>query len=384
MITAEAINRIMRFHGDGLPVVSLYVPVNPAGGRTEIRSRVDSLVDDKLEPLAKDHSTGHDWRLSLRGDIQRIKERPARAHLPPRGTAIFSCSGRGFYEEVPLPRPVRDRAVVDDTPFVRPMLAILDEYHRSLVLVINEESARVWEHYLDDMQELTRVRDRVLRKPNYAGALGIEYHVRNKEDELVKKHYRHVVGMLDELARTSGFDLLIIGGHDYEVPVFLEFLTRDLRERVAGTFTIDPSTAPLAEIRANADSIVERYEREADLRLLAEILDRYEAGGFATVGLENCLWAGSVAAIQTLLVQEGATIPGVVCDQSGWLALEGDTCPLGGNPARHTPDVIDELVEAVIDEGGSIHHLDGDIKLSEYKTVAALRFPLPPKDPPSS
>jgi peptide chain release factor subunit 1 len=386
MISAETINRIMRFHGDGLPVVSLYLPVNPAGGLTEVRSRIDSLVDDQLEPLARDDSTEHDWRLSLRGDIQRIKERLGETHLPPRGTAIFSCSARDFYEEVPLPRPVRDRAVVDDTPYVRPMLAVLDECDRSCVVVIDEKSARVWEHYLDDMQELTKVRDRVLRKPNYAGALGTEYRVRNKQDELIKKHYRHVSGILDELVRTSRFDLLIVGGHDHEVPVFLEFLPHDLRERVAGTFTIDPnpSAAPLAEIRASVDSIVERYEREAGRRLLAEVLDRYEAGGFATAGLDNCLWAASVAAIQTLLVREGAAVPGVVCDQSGWLALQGDTCPLSGDPTRPTPDVINDLVQAVIDEGGSIRHIEGDTKLDEYKVAAALRFPLPPKDAPSS
>jgi len=85
-----------------------------------------------------------------------------------------------------------------------------------------------------------------------------------------------------------------------------------------------------------------------------------------------------VAAIQTLLVEEGAVVPGVVCDQSGWLALAGDTCPLSENPTRHTPDVINELVEAVIDEGGSIQHIEADTGLKQYTVAATLRFPLPP------
>jgi peptide chain release factor subunit 1 len=117
--------------------------------------------------------------------------------------------------------------------------------------------------------------------------------VRNKADELSKRHYRRVVEILDELFRTGGYDLLIIGGHDYEIPAFLEFLTHGLRDRVAGSFSIDPATAPLAEIRANADSIVERYERAKEQRLVAEVLDRFAAGGLATAGLAACLWAGS-------------------------------------------------------------------------------------------
>jgi peptide chain release factor subunit 1 len=85
-----------------------------------------------------------------------------------------------------------------------------------------------------------------------------------------------------------------------------------------------------------------------------------------------------VAAIKTLLVLQGAIAPGVVCDESGWLAAAGDICPVCGNPTRRTPDVIDELVAIVIDDGGSVRHVEADTKLSEYLVAAELRFPLPP------
>jgi len=376
MIAAETINRIIQFQGDGLPVVSLYVPVGLGVSRREVHSRVTSLVD-RLEPLAKDRSGEHERRMSLRADIERIKERLGEERWQPGTTAIFSCSARGLYEEISLPRRVRDRIVVDETAFARPMLAVLDEYHRSCVVAIDKASAQVWELYLDEMRDLTRVRDRVLRKRDYAAGLA-EDRVRNKADELSKRHYRRVVETLDELLRVGGYDLLIIGGHDYEVPAFLDFLTHDLRGRVAGSFSIDPTTAPLAEVRANADSIVQRYERAEEQRLVAEVLERSAAGGLAAVGLGLCLWAGSAAAIQKLLVQEGATAPGVVCDQSGWLALDGSTCPVCGNPTRRAPDVIDELVEAVIAEGGSINHVKADTELKDRTLAATLRFPLPP------
>ena len=84
-----------------------------------------------------------------------------------------------------------------------------------------------------------------------------------------------------------------------------------------------------------------------------------------------------MAAIERLLVEEGATVPGVVCDESGWRALAGDTCPICGSPTRRTPDVIDELVEAVIGENGLTRHVATDAGLSEYIVAAELRFPLP-------
>jgi peptide chain release factor subunit 1 len=96
------------------------------------------------------------------------------------------------------------------------------------------------------------------------------------------------------------------------------------------------------------------------------------------VGLEPCLAGGSVAAIRTLLVHDGAIAPGVVCDASGWLGTTADACPLCGRPTRSTPGVIDELVEAVIDEGGSIQYVQADTILRDRLTAAWLRFGLPP------
>jgi peptide chain release factor subunit 1 len=60
------------------------------------------------------------------------------------------------------------------------------------------------------------------------------------------------------------------------------------------------------------------------------------------------------------------------------MAAAGDRCPVCGNPLRTTPDVIDELVQSVIDEGGSVDHVVAETPLREHLTAATLRFPLPP------
>jgi peptide chain release factor subunit 1 len=375
MIPAETVNRIVRFHGNGLPVVSLYGRIDPGASPREVHTRMLSLLD-QISPLAKDQALGHQSRMSVRADIERIKGALGTDRWPPGAVAIFSCSGRDLYEEIPLPRQVREQVIVDATPFVRPMLAVLGEYHRACVLVIDKASARVWEIDQDEMHEVSTVRDPVLRKPDYAPGL-VEDRVRNKAEELGKRHFRRVVKLLEELLRTDGYEIVVIGGHDYEMPEFLQFLPVELRDRVAGTFSADPATAPLAEIKKSARSILERYEREQEQRLISGVLEKAAMGGPAALGLESCLQAGSVAAVNTLLVQEGAIAPGVVCDESGWLATSGDTCPVCGNPTRRTPDVIDELVTVVIDEGGSTRQIEAGTKLSEYLVAAELRFPLP-------
>ena len=159
MITAETVNRILSFHGDGLPVVSLYGRIDPGASPREVHARMMSLLD-QVRPLAKDHELEHQSRLSVRDDIERIRAALDSRRWPPGAVAIFSCSGRDLYEEVPLPRRVREQVVVDATPFARPMLAVLSEYHRACVLVINKASARVWEVDQDEMREVSPSRTR--------------------------------------------------------------------------------------------------------------------------------------------------------------------------------------------------------------------------------
>lgn len=378
MLTAETVDRIVRFDGRGLPVSCLYAHVDAdPGHREDLHARVTSMLD-KINPLAKNESVEHDARLSIRADIDRIKESLAQERWSPGSIAIFACSGRNLYEEIPLPRRVRDEVVADAMPHVRPMLTVLDEFHRTCIVVVDKASARIWEIYQDELREIGKVRDRALRKPNYAAGR-VEERVRNKADELTKRHYRNVVQLLDQLFRAEDFDLLVIGGHDYEVPAFTDFLPRDMRSLVAGTFSIDPAEPLLAEVRANADAILRDFERAEEQEYVTDIFKNVATGGLATAGLDGCLWAGSIAAVDTLLALDGAVMPGVVCDKSGWLACSGDTCPLCDGPTRSTPDVIDELAQEVIAEGGSVKHIADDERLAEFLVAASIRFPLPPQ-----
>jgi peptide chain release factor subunit 1 len=377
MITAETVNRIVRFQADGLPVVSLYCRIDPGASPREVHTRVDSLLD-QIRSLAKDHDLDHRSRLSVRTDIERIKEALGSERWPPGTVAIFSCSGRDLYEEIPMPRRMREQVMVDATPLARPMLAVVGEYCRACVLVVDRTSAPVWEMYQDEMREVSTVTDPLRRAGNTGSRT--EDRVQNRVDEQSKRHFRRVAGVIDQLLHTDGYDVLVVGGHEYELPEFLRFLTHELRGRVAGTFCADPAATPVAEIRSSAEGIVRRYQRGQDERLVNEVLELAAASGAAALGPQDCLWAGSMAAIDTLLMRDGTTVPGVVCDESRWLAASGDLCPVCSGPTRHTPDVLDELAAAVIETGGSARQIAADLMPAEYLAAAKLRFPPPPPE----
>jgi peptide subunit release factor 1 (eRF1) len=374
MITAETVNTIVRFQADGLPVVSLFCRVEPGESQRELRARVDSLLD-QIRPLAKNRDLDHRRRLSVRADIKRIKNATGSEHWPPGTVAIFSCSGRDLYEEIPLPRQTREQVMVGRRPLVRPMLAVLGEYCRACVVVLDRESARVWELYQDEMREVETVADPL----HQAGSAETrpEDRIQNRVDEQTKRHFRRVAGMVGKVLRTGGYDVLLVGGHEHELPGFFRLLPHELRGRVAGTFSADPAATPVAEIRGRAEGIVRQYERGRDERLVDQVLELAAAGGPAAIGLQDCLRASSMSAIDTLLVRDGAAVPGVVCDDSRWLATSGDVCPVCRSPTRHAPDILDELAADVIGADGSARQIAADLMSEEYLAAAKLRFPLP-------
>jgi peptide chain release factor subunit 1 len=376
MIETDTIDRVVQARGEGLPLVSLYVRIDPTARRS-LESQLTALLD-QIRPLAFDDAVDHHSRISLRNDISRIREAARSRRWKPGAVGIFSCSGRGLFEEVQLPRAVRDRVVVDETPWIRPMLGVLDEYHRTGLLIVDKKTAQLWEVYQDEMHPVASIEDPALRQPNHAAG-NSERNVHNRAQVLLNRHYRRVVEVLDQLVRTKGFEVLLVGGRDHEVPGFVDFLPPDLRERMFATFTVDPGTATAGDLRRIAATLIERYERDEERRLVGEILETTAAGGRAVAGLEPCLWAGSMAAIESLVVQEGATVPGVVCDQSAWFGLSGRVCALCGAPTRRVPDVIDELVTSVIENGGAVEHVEAQTGLPEHILAAKLRFPLPPQ-----
>jgi peptide subunit release factor 1 (eRF1) len=332
MTDAERLRRILAFRAHGYPVVSVYlgIPGDP-GQRPDPGTRVDNLLH-QIRPLARDGSLRRAARMSIRADLDRIEAAARRGRWRPGAVAVFACSGRDLFEEVALPRSVRDRIMVDAAPWVRPMTAVLDGYPRCAFVLADRGPARVWELWRGDLREC-------------AG-----------DDDL------------------AGFDVLVVGGR--EPASFAAALPGEVGRRVAATVTVDPATTTVDDVRRYAELAAENYDRGRQQSRVAEVFDAPADSGRTALGLTQCLRAGSVGAVRALVVEDDTTAAGVVCEACGWLGLAGDTCAACGCPVRRSADVIDELVESVIDQGGSVRRIGVSTRLAGWVAAATLRFPL--------
>jgi peptide chain release factor subunit 1 len=104
---------------------------------------------------------------------------------------------------------------------------------------------------------------------------------------LAKRHHRAVAERLGEKARRHEFDIVAVGGHEHELPEFLDHLATTVWELVAGTFAVHSREDDLGRIRRSTEQVVPRYEEAEEQRLVAETLERSAAGGRAVVGLRD-------------------------------------------------------------------------------------------------
>ena len=166
----EVIDRLIRFRSPDALVLSVYINVPPVPGEVQgARASLHTLIKPALE-LVKSGDLDHQARESLRSDVDRVRGLEGRlSSLEGKALGVFSCTKAGLWEEVTLPRRVRDRVVIDVAPYVRPLVAVLAEFPHYCVVVIDRTHTWLYRLHMGRIEEIEKVTDQELRKPDSAG-----------------------------------------------------------------------------------------------------------------------------------------------------------------------------------------------------------------------
>ena len=373
----------MRLRAAGPAVVSLYaaVPLGP----DELRGMVAHI--DKLLGSMETTATADDAHQRRPGQAAQRGQRPDPADIAAirsafsahaqewlgKTVAAFACRQLGLFEITLLPAGIGELAVAASRPYVRPMLAVLQRSPAYIVTVIDRRNAWLFRVSAEGIETVGQLEEDGIRKPRFAGWYGLEEHrVHERITQLTRHHYRRTAAALDQAVNPRSGDLLVLGGHRDEVAWFLSVLPAPLRARFAGSFVVDPHTMTPAQVHRLADGVVARWEETRERRMAAETSGL--AGDESARGLEACVAAANQRAVRLLTVPDALRLPGSACDHCDALAVHEAECPVCGAAMGAVPDIVEELVVRVIEEGGNVQF----IRDAGAEMIAArLRFPLP-------
>jgi len=313
----------------------------------DYETQLEHLVREAREKAA---GFGPEAVRSVAADLDRITAWVRggfdRSHV--RGLAFFACSADGWFEVVESPLPTSNEIVVNHTPHVRPLEAILQAYERFAVVLVDRQRARLFRFDLGELTEHTEVFDAVPRGGDQAGhpARGSRgANVARHGEEVAHRHLKHAADVTFSELRERPVDHVILGGPHEVVVEFEGLLHPWVRDRVVDRLVI-PATAGPDEVRQAALAVEEAVTRRRGAALVDRLRDAIGAGGAGVAGLEATLAALVERRVDLLLVSDGYATEGWRCRSCRYLGPRGRRCPV----CAKSMDLVDDVVEEAVEE----------------------------------
>jgi peptide chain release factor subunit 1 len=348
-ISRGVIRQLAGFTGTDAPVTSLYLDVD---GRRFVRTRdlephLDALVRQARARAGSD-GLSKAAQQSVEQDLTRIVEHVRRglrrSHV--RGLAAFSCTAHGLWTVVELGVPVRNRVVVNHTPYVRELEAVLARRQRFALLLADRQRTRILLFEFDALVEKTELIDQLPRHEDDRGELTRDQ-VAGQAAAAAHRHLRRAAHVAFQVFRDDGFDHLVIGAPDEIAGALERELHPYLRERIVGRTSL-PVGASDEEIVQAALASEADVERAREVVLVQRLRDGLGAGKGAVAGLEPVLGALVARRVDTLLLSQEYEAPGWRCRSCSFVAALGRTCPVCGSAMDRVDDVVEEAVEEAL------------------------------------
>jgi peptide chain release factor subunit 1 len=379
-LTTRETRNLARFDAAPYRVLSLCIDTDSqAPEPVVIRSRAHSLLHQARQELEAHRSLlEHEVREAAHEDLERCRAFVDR--FQPRGAcrglALFSCSGRDFWQHYPLPRPVPDQFAWGAHPLVLPALRLMEEYPRTAVILVDREQGRYFGGRLGEVEELASMREDTPRRVKEGGWYGLaERRIERHIEDHVRRHLKKVAAEAREVFCEWPVAALLVGGNQELFEEFRRCLHPSLRERWAGTLPVaaNASIEQVHEVVLGAETELRQARESESLRQLYE---ESGAGHCGVVGVVETLRAVYFGEVDRLLVDADLHLAGYGCERCGALAQTNRHCPIcessSLSPRR---DLVDEAIEAALAHGGQVEVVGEHAQFrAEGGIGALLRF----------
>ncbi len=358
-------------------MTSVYLGLeNPTAGRQQVLAQFKDLAGKSGNRILEGRS--HSEKASIREDLDKCGRFLGRIRkIDVRGIALFSCSKRDMFETVGVAKPFRPHLIVSGKPAIAPLIATLDEFKRIAVCIVDRREARLFEYFMDRIEEVKAFVDDVPARVRVGGWSGYEEsriarHVGVHEYD----HLKNVAEALFEQFKLRGFDWLFLSVRSELRELLESSLHTYVRDRLKGHIEATSKTSP-DRIRKKAGDVAERLKAEENLRAVERLVTGARSSGLAVLGVSRTLKALNASAVRQLAVAGTLVHKGVVCQTCGFMGIRSSKCPVCGKSVSPCENIIDVAEEAAAQQGAEIRRISGPTSLDNHGGIGALlRFPL--------
>jgi hypothetical protein len=346
---------------DPIGVVSIFVD---AGGEARATA-ID--IQNRLSQLQRSVST--DGPAERADALNRALERFAGDI---EGLCDPSASGRGRVMFAPLSgaEPTRfstqlrlpNRVVLDDRPFVHPLLESLEQGRPAGVVLMSRDLTEVLEWRHGELLNMARIvldgdapgEDLVSGPAHQPTEPSPERRERRADDQR-RRFVDRVASAVTQLATRRGWERAVISGDDRLTGPLLSALPEPLRDNAVR----DPRhliESDSRSLNAIVSELLQRQQAESDLRLTARILNAARAGEGGALGLSEVLAALNEARVMHLIYDPELRFAGAI-------AQDGQLLSPPEQPATvrvtQEPRLTERMVERCLQTGSHVTPVSG-------------------------
>lgn len=227
---------------------------------------------------------------SQREDLERTLDRienhvTGELGASTRSVAIFARSGSSpLFTALEFEATLPTQMFVDPLPTIFPLVQLKDNYHRYVLMICNEESARILEVSLGSV-----TREVWARRPELRERVGREWtklHYQNHRRDRSERFVKEKIALLERIFASGGHSHLMLAGNTQILARVRKALPKALADRLVDAVPASSRDRSTDVVVATLSSFLEHEEREsqAAVGLLRRELRR---GGLATCGYRD-------------------------------------------------------------------------------------------------
>jgi len=300
-------------------------------------------------------------RKSLEANIEAIRA-AVQEHRSSgaRGLAVFSSVARGLHQVISLDFPVEDRLIINDEPFLLPLLERWYGQPTYLVLVVDSHQAHLFEAYAgipqpvreverDIDEDTQRDKPRFTYKKRFSGA-----HHERLHDMTEDKFLQEVAEQVGGHFRTGRFAGLILLGQPHVTGAIRRLLDKDtgaaVVEEAAQTMTGKPD-----DVADDVARVLARWHAERDRQVLDELEERWKQAHLVANGPTEVLDALQQGRATQVIVGSRRDLAGARCKDCHYrFGAPVATCPYCQGECQ-SRNAVQEILQMALRHRVAVH-----------------------------
>lgn len=283
---------------------------------------------------------------------------------------VFCCWLNDYLEVFELDISLGEMAVLDSSPYLKPLAEFQDEYENFAVAIVDNQTAKIFLVTSGSSESPEIIRGNIKNHVKVGGWSQQRY--QRKRSHKLSEYAKQIVEMLSVLDSEHVFRRIILAGSGETIREIKKSMPSQLLNQVVGVKEMDLRRNE-AIIEKEIFDLFVQSERKSEENLWETIKNSLLSGVLGVVGIEDVLDAAIQGRVHTALVNRNYHSEGIKCRTCEKLSIgQLEICTACNSKSVFAVDLVNEVVDLLKQSSAKIDFSDENAELKQSGSIAAL------------